>query len=209
MEASHLRQRSNIGRSCGCLGAPVVEDAMDNHPLWFDAVAVEALLHHGVLGVDALPLLAVELLLTRTVVVGRRFVHVVFALVVAVHDGVIELQLWSHTKFSWSLGRSQKAASERTMLLHMVLVWTHLEFADPGAVPVGQAGPFHKELPLRSALQWCFGQRVVGLPIGACRQLRRQWGLSPGPVQDLLDLAFQRRTLANTNRTIGAGTGRD
>lgn len=73
---------------------------MDNHPLWFDAIAVEALLHHGVLGVDALPLLAVELLLTRTVVVGRRLIHVVFTLVVPIHDGVIELQLWSHTQFS-------------------------------------------------------------------------------------------------------------
>lgn len=78
------------------LGAPVVEDAMNDHPLGFNAVAVEALLHHGVLGVDALPLLAVELLLTRTVVVGRRFIHVVFTLVVPVHDGVVELQLWTH-----------------------------------------------------------------------------------------------------------------
>lgn len=78
---------------------------MDNHPLWFNAIAVEALLHHGVLRVDALPLLAAELLLTRTVVVGRRFIHVVLTLVVPIHDGVIQLQLWSHTEFQlvWRL----------------------------------------------------------------------------------------------------------
>lgn len=91
----------------------MVEDTMNNHPLWFDAIAVEALLHHGVLGVDALPLLAVELLLTRTVVVGRRFIHVVFTLVVPIHDGVIELQLWSHTQFSRSGGFLVELLRER------------------------------------------------------------------------------------------------
>lgn len=70
---------------------------MNDHPLWFNAIAVEALLHQGILRVDALPLLTVELLLTRTVVVGRRLIHVVFPLVVPIHDGVIELQLWTHT----------------------------------------------------------------------------------------------------------------
>ena len=71
----------------------MVEYPVDNHPLRFNAVAVEALLHHGVLGVFALPLLAVELLLPRAVVVRRRLVHVVLALVVPIHDGVIQLQL--------------------------------------------------------------------------------------------------------------------
>lgn len=70
---------------------------VDNHPLWFDAVAVEALLHHSVLGVFALPLLAVELLLSGAIVVRRRFVHVVLALVVAIHDRVIKLQLQNKT----------------------------------------------------------------------------------------------------------------
>lgn len=71
----------------------MVEYPVDNHPLRFNAVAVEALLHHGVLGVFALPLLAVELLLPGAVVVRRRLVHVVLALVVPIHDGVIQLQL--------------------------------------------------------------------------------------------------------------------
>lgn len=75
----------------------MVEDTMNNHPLWFNAIAVEALFHHGVLRVNALPLLAVELLLTRTIVVGWWFIHVVFTLVVPIHDGVIQLQLWTHT----------------------------------------------------------------------------------------------------------------
>lgn len=71
----------------------MVEYPVDNHPLRFNAVAVEALFHHGVLGVFALPLLAVELLLPGAVVVRRRLVHVVLALVVPIHDGVIQLQL--------------------------------------------------------------------------------------------------------------------
>lgn len=71
----------------------MVEYPVDNHPLRFNAIAVEALLHHGVLGVLALPLLAVELLLPGAVVVRRRLVHVVLALVVPIHDGVIQLQL--------------------------------------------------------------------------------------------------------------------
>lgn len=66
---------------------------MDDHPLRLDAVAVEALLHHGVLGVFALPLLTVQLLLSGAVIVRRGFVHVVLTLVVPVHDGVVQLQL--------------------------------------------------------------------------------------------------------------------
>lgn len=72
-----------------CLWAPVVEDAVDDHPLRLDAVAVEALLHDGVLRVFALSLLDVQLLLPRAVVIRGRLVHVVLALIVAVHDRVV------------------------------------------------------------------------------------------------------------------------
>lgn len=75
-------------------------------------------------------------------------------------------------------------------------------------MPVGKAGPLHKELPLRSALQRCFAQRVVGLPIRACRQFRRQWGLSPRPVQDLLDLALERRALETQRGQFELGSHR-
>ena len=71
----------------------MVDDAVDHHPLGLDAVAVEALLHGGVLGVLSLPLLALQLLVPRAVVVGRRLVHVVLALVVSVHHRVVQLQL--------------------------------------------------------------------------------------------------------------------
>lgn len=74
---------------------------MNNHPLCFNAVAVEALLHHGVLGVDGLPLVAVELILTGTIVVRRGFIHVIFTLVVPIHDGVIQLQLWIRGQLNW------------------------------------------------------------------------------------------------------------
>lgn len=78
---------------CNSEQPPVVEYPVDNHPLWFNAVAVEALLHHSILGVLALPLLTVELLLSGAVVIRRRFVHVVLSLVVPIHDRVIQLQL--------------------------------------------------------------------------------------------------------------------
>lgn len=74
---------------CTCSCAPVVEDSVDDHPLRLDAVAVETLLHDGVLWVFALPLLYVQLLLPGAVVVWRWLVHVVLALVVAVHDRVV------------------------------------------------------------------------------------------------------------------------
>ncbi len=83
---------------CNCEQPPVVDYPVDNHPLWFNAVAVEAFLHHGVLGVFALPLLTVELLLSGAVVIWRRFVHVVLTLVVPIHDRVIQLQLHNHRR---------------------------------------------------------------------------------------------------------------
>lgn len=76
--------------------SPVVEYPVHDHPLGFDAVAVEALLHHRVLGVFAFPLLVVDLLLPGAVVVWGGLVHVVLPLIVAVHDGVVQLQLLSH-----------------------------------------------------------------------------------------------------------------
>lgn len=83
---------------CNCEQPPVVEYPVDDHPLWFNAVAVEALLHHSVVGVFALPLLVVELLLSGAVVVRRGLVHVVLTLVVPIHDGVIQLQLHNHRR---------------------------------------------------------------------------------------------------------------
>lgn len=80
---------------------PVVEYPVDYHPLWFNAVAIEALLHHSILGVFALPLLAVKLLLSGAVVIRRRLVHVVLTLVIPIHDRVIQLQL--HNRQSTSI----------------------------------------------------------------------------------------------------------
>lgn len=73
--------------------APVVQYAMDNHPLWFNAVTVEPLLHHSIVGVLALPLLIVELLLSRAIVIWWWLVHLILALVVPIHDRVVQLQL--------------------------------------------------------------------------------------------------------------------
>lgn len=114
--------------ACMLLRAPVIEDAMNNHPLWFNAVAVEALLHHGILGVDGLPLLSVKLIFTRTIVVRRGFIHVIFTLVVPIHDGVIKLQLWVHgnrifplKRFNLPEGFSNKTVLEYTSFCNEVL----------------------------------------------------------------------------------------
>lgn len=78
----------------------------------------------------------------------------------------------------------------------------HLKLADPGAVPVWKASPLDKELPLRVALEWGIGQRVVWLAVGPKRRLGWQWRLTPRPVQNLLDFAFEWRALrvGNTGR---------
>lgn len=81
---------------CNCEQPPVVDYPVDNHPLWFNAITVEALLHHSVLGVFAFPLLTVELLLSGAIVIRWRFIHVVLTLVVPIHDRVIQLQLHRH-----------------------------------------------------------------------------------------------------------------
>lgn len=90
----------------------MVEYPVDDHPLRFDAVAVEALLHHSILGVFALPLLAVELLLPGAVVIRRWLVHVVLTLVVPIHDGVIQLQL-----------RHKQGEAKQSILLGFIHLW--------------------------------------------------------------------------------------
>lgn len=74
----------------------MVQDTVDHHPLRLDAVAVEALLHLGVERVLVLPFLALAVLIAGAVVKGRRLVHVVLSLVVAIHHRVVELQLLAH-----------------------------------------------------------------------------------------------------------------
>lgn len=71
----------------------MVQDAVDHHPLGLDAVAVEALLHLGIERVLVLPLLALTVLIAGAIIKGRWLVHIVFSLVVAVHHGVVQLQL--------------------------------------------------------------------------------------------------------------------
>lgn len=109
----------------------MVEYPVDDHPLWFNAIAVEALLHHSILGVFALPLLAVELLLSGAVVVRRGVVHVVLTLVVPIHDGVIQLQLHSHRRSktinsAWfhSAPPLAKGFSNKTAAYHQSMVLT-------------------------------------------------------------------------------------
>ena len=96
----------DTGDTRGCWGSPrghrghpwvpppVVDDAVHRHPLGFDAVAVEALLHAAVQGVLAVsPLVTLGVIVPGAVIQGRGLVHVVLALVVAVHDQVEDLQL--------------------------------------------------------------------------------------------------------------------
>lgn len=71
----------------------MIDYPVDNHPLWFNAITVEALLHRSILGIFALSLLTVELLLSGAVVIWRGLVHVVLTLIVPVHDRVVQLQL--------------------------------------------------------------------------------------------------------------------
>ena len=72
---------------------------------------------------------------------------------------------------------------------------SHLQLADPGAVPVRQTRPLHEELPLGAALERGCGQGVVGCPVGVGGQLSRQRRLPPRPVQNLLYFTFQGGTL--------------
>lgn len=62
-------------------------------------------------------------------------------------------------------------------------------------MPVGEACPLHKELPLRVALEGGIGQRIVWLAVRARGHFSWQRGFAPRPVQYLLDLAFEGRAL--------------
>lgn len=70
----------------------------------------------------------------------------------------------------------------------------HLELRDPGAVPVGLRHQLHEELPLGSALHgwWRRGVRGGVGSRGNRDGIRR---LTPSPVEDPLDTAFDRRAL--------------
>lgn len=94
-------------------------------------------------------------------------------------------------------GHAAPAAKESrgVNLRPALLLLPHLQLADPGAVPVGKAGPLDEELPLGVALERRLAQRIAWLAVGARRQLCRQRGLPPRPVQNLLDLAFEGRAL--------------
>lgn len=76
-----------------CPVPPVVQDAVDHHPLGLDAIAVEPLLHLCVVRVFVLPFLPLAVLVSRAIIKGWWLIHVVLPLVVAVHHGVVELQL--------------------------------------------------------------------------------------------------------------------
>lgn len=86
-------------------------------------------------------------------------------------------------------------ASRRAHLRPDLLLPSHLQLADPGAMPVGEARPLHKELPLWVALEGGVGQWIVWFAIGARGHFSWQRGLAPRPVQYLLDLAFEGRAL--------------
>lgn len=66
---------------------------MNHHPLHLDAEAVVFLLHLGVGRVFDLPLVALVLISLTSEVYGRRFVHVIFALVVSEHHLTMHFQL--------------------------------------------------------------------------------------------------------------------
>lgn len=68
---------------------PVVQDAVNHHPLRLDAIAVEALLHLGIERVLVLPFLTFAILITGAVVKGWWLVHVILSLVVAIHHRVV------------------------------------------------------------------------------------------------------------------------
>lgn len=169
----------------------MVQDAVDHHPLGLDAIAVEALLHLGILGILVLPLLPLAVLIPRAVVEGWRLIHVVLALVVAVHDGVVELQLQQREPRSArgqrrrGPGRGSKNATR-----------AHLQLLDPGAVPVGQTCPLHEEFTLWDPLQHLgWGERQLRVRGGQRGRQRGRGRLLPGPVQDALDFALQWRAL--------------
>lgn len=77
--------------------SPVVDDAVDHHPLGLDAIFVVLVFQNGVLGVFGPPLLALShavlVLSARPVIQAGRLVHVRLPLVVPEHHRVEDLQL--------------------------------------------------------------------------------------------------------------------
>lgn len=74
--------------------SPVVDDALDHHPLRLDAIFVVFVVHYGVLRVFGPPLLALpHPVLILLVVQAGRLVHVRLPLVVPVHHRVEDLKL--------------------------------------------------------------------------------------------------------------------
>lgn len=71
---------------------------------------------------------------------------------------------------------------------------SHLELSDPGAVPVGLRNQLYKEFPLSPALHgWWGGGVWRGIGSRGNRDGIR--GITPSPVEDLLDTSFDRRAL--------------
>lgn len=68
---------------------PVIDDAVNHHPLRFDAVFVVLVFQDGVLGILGPPLFtlphSVLVLSSRAVIQTGRLIHVCFPLVVSVH----------------------------------------------------------------------------------------------------------------------------
>ena len=79
-------------------GSPVVDDAVDGHPLRLDAKAIVLLFHLRVVRVLHLAFIALPVVLTGAVVQGRGLIHVILSLVVSVHYQVEDLQLKGHRR---------------------------------------------------------------------------------------------------------------
>lgn len=170
---------------------PVVDDAVDHHPLRLDAIFVVLVIQLGVLGVLGPPLLAlprpVLVLAARPVIQAGRLVHVRLPLVVSVHHRVEDLKLEE--------GRGTETFKKKRILtveghfasVHPLL--SDLQLSDPGAVPVGLPRQLDKELPLGPALHgWRRGG--VGRGVGGGGDGDGQRRIAPSPVEDLLDSPF-------------------
>lgn len=105
------------------------------------------------------------------------------------------LARWVCSTFSKEDAQFLWPKSRNVNLRLQLFLVSHLQLADPGAVPVRKASPLHEELPLWVALEWRLGQWITWLAVRACRQFSWQRGLSPCPVQNLLDLTFEGRAL--------------
>lgn len=78
----------------GELGAsPVIEDAVNHHPLHLDAKAVILLLHLGIDGVFVLPFFTLIFITFTSKVYGWGFIHIILALVISEHHLTMQFQL--------------------------------------------------------------------------------------------------------------------